>query len=117
MENPFLAPIVLFVYNRLWHTRQTVEALQKNELVADSELFIFSDAPKNESAIDNVTDVREYCNTITGFKKITIIERDNNWGLANSIIDGVTKIVNEDGRVIVLEDDLVTSPFFLMYMN
>jgi hypothetical protein len=112
-----LAPIVLFVYNRPWHTRQTIEALQKNELANESQLFIYSDAPKNENAIAKVSEVREYIKSIDGFKKITIIERDKNWGLANSIIDGVTKIVNEYGKVIVLEDDLVTSPYFLKFMN
>ena len=112
-----LAPITLFVYNRPWHTQQTVEALQKNELANESELFIYSDAPKNEHAVENVARVREYIKTIEGFKKVTIIERAKNWGLADSIIDGVTKIVNEYGRVIVLEDDLVTSPNFLRFMN
>ena len=112
-----LAPIVLFVYNRPDHTRQTVEALQKNELAIDSELFIYSDAAKNENAEQKVNEVREYIKSIDGFKKITIIEREKNWGLANSIIDGVTKIVNEYGKIIVLEDDLVTSPYFLKFMN
>jgi hypothetical protein len=112
-----LAPIVLFVYNRPEHTKQTVEALQKNELANESELFIYSDAPKNENAIAKVKEVREYIKSIDGFKSITIVEREKNWGLANSIIDGVTKIVNEYGKIIVLEDDLVTSPYFLRYMN
>ena len=112
-----LAPIVLFTYNRPWHTRQTVEALQKNELASESELFIYSDAPKSENAEAKVNEVREYIKTIDGFNKITIIERDKNWGLANSIIDGVTKIINEYGKIIVLEDDLVTSPYFLRFMN
>jgi hypothetical protein len=112
-----LAPIVLFVYNRPWHTQQTIEALQKNELASKSELFIFSDAAKNDSAIDKVKEVRNYIKNIDGFKKITNIEREKNWGLANSIIDGVTKIVNEYGKIIVLEDDLVTSPYFLKFMN
>lgn len=112
-----LAPIVLFVYNRLDHTRQTVEALQKNELANESELFIYSDAAKNESALEKVNKVRKYIKTINGFKKVKIIEREKNWGLANSIIDGVTKIVNEYGKIIVLEDDLVTSPYFLKFMN
>jgi hypothetical protein len=92
-------------------------ALQKNELANESELFIYSDAPKNENAIAKVNEVREYIKTVNGFKKITIIERDTNLGLANSIIDGVTKIVNEYGKIIVLEDDLVTSPYFLRFMN
>lgn len=116
-ENNNLAPIVLFVYNRPDHTRQTVEALQKNELSSASELFIYSDAPKNEDATAKVNEVREYIKTIDGFKKVTIVERDKNWGLANSIIDGVTKIVNDYGKIIVLEDDLVTSPYFLKFMN
>ena len=112
-----LAPIVLFTYNRPWHTRQTIEALKKNELASESELFIFSDGPKDENAVTKVNEVRDYIKTIDGFKKINIIEREKNWGLANNIIDGVTKIVNEYGKIIVLEDDLVTSPYFLTFMN
>lgn len=112
-----LSPIVLFVYNRPQHTQQTIEALKRNESASESELYIYSDAPKNKSATENVAAVREYIKSIDGFKNVTIIERDKNWGLADSIIDGVTKTVNEYGRVIVLEDDLVTSPYFLRYMN
>jgi hypothetical protein len=111
------APIVLFVYNRPRHTQQTVEALQKNKLASESELFIYSDEAKNDDARVSVDEVRKYINNINGFKKITVIKRDKNWGLANSIIDGVTKIVNEYGKIIVLEDDLVTSPYFLKFMN
>ena len=112
-----LAPIVLFVYNRPYHTKQTIEALQKNELASESELFIYSDAPKNENAVVMVNEVREYIKSVDGFKRVTITEREKNWGLTNSIIDGVTKIVNEYGKIIVLEDDLVTSPYFLKFMN
>ena len=116
-QNHYVAPIVLFVYNRPDHTKQTVEALQKNELASDSELFIYSDAAKNASAVERVNEVREYIKTISGFKKVTIVEREKNWGLADSIIDGVTKIVNEHSKIIVLEDDLVTSTYFLKFMN
>jgi acetyltransferase-like isoleucine patch superfamily enzyme len=112
-----LAPITLFVYNRPWHTQKTVEALQKNKLAKESELFIYSDEVKNGDAQKSVDEVRAYIANIDGFKKITIIKREKNWGLADSIIDGVTKIVNEYGRIIVLEDDLVTSPYFLKFMN
>ncbi len=112
-----LAPIVLFVYNRPEHTKQTVEALQKNELAIESELFIYSDAAKNIGAKAKTDEVRKYIKSISGFKKVTVIKREKNWGLATSIMDGVTKIVNEYGKVIVLEDDLVTSPCFLKFMN
>lgn len=111
------APIVLFVYNRPKHTRYTIEALRKNFLAKDSDLFIFSDAPKNEAASSGVDEVRRYLHTVTGFKKVLIVERQENLGLAKSIIQGVTEIVNKYGRVIVLEDDLVTSPYFLKFMN
>ncbi len=111
------APIVLFVYNRSWHTKRTIEALQKNELAGESELYIYSDAPKNKEDEKRVREVRSYIHKIDGFKKVTIIEREKNLGLAGSIIDGVTKVVNEYGKVIVLEDDLVTSPYFLRFMN
>jgi hypothetical protein len=112
-----LAPIVLFTYNRPWHTQKTIEALQKNELAKQSELFIYCDEAKNEDAQKSVDEVRKYIDNVDGFKKVTTIKRERNWGLANSIIDGVTKIVNEYGKVIVLEDDLVTSPYFLKFMN
>lgn len=112
-----LAPIALFVYNRPVHTRQVVESLQKNALAKESELFVYSDASKTEVPAESVRTVREYIRTINGFKSVTIIERDRNLGLANSIIDGVTMMVNRYGRVIVLEDDLVVSAYFLEYMN
>lgn len=112
-----LAPIVLFVYNRVDHTKQTIEALQKNELASDSELYIYSDEAKNVDERAKVDEVRAYVDSIDGFKKVTLIKREKNWGLADSIIDGVTSIVNEYGKIIVLEDDLVTSPHFLKFMN
>lgn len=112
-----LAPIILFVYNRPWHTQQTIEALQKNELAEQSDLIIYSDAPKNNLACISVQEVRDYIRTVSGFKSVIIVLRDKNWGLADNIIDGVTQVVNQYGKVIVIEDDLETSPFFLRYMN
>jgi hypothetical protein len=111
------APVVLFVYNRPDHTRRTVEALKINILASQSDLYIFSDAPKKIEAAEAVLEVREYLKSISGFRSVHIFERDKNWGLANSIIDGVTRLCNQYGRVIVLEDDLITSLFFLNYMN
>ena len=112
-----LAPICLFTYNRLEETKQTVEALQNNFLAKQSELFVFSDGPKNKDSIQDVDLIRAYIKTISGFKKITVFESSENKGLAGSVIHGVTKIINEHGRVIVLEDDLVTTRNFLDFMN
>lgn len=112
-----LAPIALFVYARPDHARLTIEALQKNVLAAESELFIFSDAARKPELAEAVESVRTYIKSVSGFKSVTIVEREHNWGLANSIIDGVSRLCDEFGRVIVVEDDIVTTPNFLKFMN
>lgn len=111
------SPIALFVYNRPSHTRQTVEALQRNSLAISSDLYVFADGPKSGAVDQDVNAVRKFVRGITGFKSVSIIERKANIGLDPSIIDGVTSLCNQFGCVIVLEDDLTVSPHFLEYMN
>lgn len=114
------APIVLFVYNRLWHTQQTVQALLRCELASESDLYIFADGPKADATEEQrikISDVRNYIHTIKGFSHIFIEEAEKNKGLANSVITGVSKIIEKKGKVIVLEDDIVVSSHFLKYMN
>lgn len=116
------APIALFTYNRVDHTQKAVESLLKNVEAKDSELFIFSDGPKNEKAVEGVKKNREYIHEVkklegTGFKSVTLVEREKNWGLANSLIAGITDLTDRYGRVIVVEDDLILSPYFLKFMN
>jgi hypothetical protein len=115
-----LAPIVLFVYNRPEHTLKTLEALSRNDLAASSDLYVFADGAKagaSEEVLRNIEKVREIVKSKSWCKRVQLIESAKNKGLADSVIEGVTRIVNEYGRVIVLEDDLLTSPFFLEYMN
>lgn len=111
------AAVALFVFNRPDHTRRTVESLKRNKLASETDLFIFSDSFKFDSQAPSVQQVRTYLRGIDGFKSITVVERDRNWGLARSIVEGVSSLVSARGSVIVLEDDMVTSPFFLTYMN
>src|SRR6185312_14967143 len=111
------APIALFVYNRPDHTRLTIESLRRNLLAGESDLIVFSDAPKNPDVAASVAQVRDYVRTVDGFKSTQIVERPVNFGLAKSIADGIAQICNEHGRVIVLEDDMETSPYFLTFMN
>jgi hypothetical protein len=115
MQN--LAPIALFVYNRPEHTRRTISYLQKNLLADESRLFIFSDAPKTEADKARVDEVRQLINEVTGFKSVKVVERKKNLGLAESIISGVTQLVNEYDKIIVFEDDLLSSPYTLQYFN
>jgi hypothetical protein len=111
------APVALFVYQRPRHTRQTIEALQRNSLAAGTDLIVFSDAAGDRGARRAVAEVRELLRTISGFKSVAVVERETNLGLAESIISGVSDVCARYGRVIVLEDDLVTSPDFLRFMN
>lgn len=111
------APICLFTYNRPEETRKTVEALQHNFLAKESELFIFSDGPKKESVAQKVAEVRSFLRTVQGFRAVHLLESEVNRGLANSIISGVSKVISEYGKVIVVEDDLVSTPNFLNFMN
>ena len=115
-----LAPIVLFVYNRPWHTEQTLEALSANKEVQESILYIYADGPKENTTseeLEKIAQVRKVLRNKQWCKEVKIIESVNNKGLADSIIEGVTTVVNNHGKVIVLEDDIVVSTGFLKYMN
>jgi hypothetical protein len=115
-----LAPVVIFVYARPGHTKKTIESLAKNYLAEEAEVYIFSDAAKNEKVVEQVELVRDYIDSISRnnlFKSVKIIKTETNKGLANSVIDGVSEIIGQYGKVIVVEDDLVSAPGFLQYMN
>jgi glycosyltransferase involved in cell wall biosynthesis len=111
------APLALFIYKRPEHTRATLEALARNTLAGQTELHIFSDAPKTEADRTAVEAVRGLIKGISGFASVRVVAREQNLGLANSIILGVTELLDSHESVIVLEDDLVTSRHFLTYMD
>lgn len=122
-----LAPIIVFNYNRPTHSKQTWDALSKNLYAKESLLFLYCDGVKQDSSEINVQAVnhvqqsaREFAiDAIENhtFKDVSVICSDINQGLANSIISGVSAIIEKYGKVIVLEDDIITSPCFLKYMN
>jgi len=111
------APVALFAYKRPDHLRRTATALRANPEVSRTVLYVFSDAPKAYEDRPGVEAVRKLIDEIDGFADVKIIARDANLGLARSIIEGVGQVIEGHGRVIVVEDDLVVSPFFLRYMN
>lgn len=114
-----LAPIVLFVYNRPLHTQMTLESLAKNDLIKESILYVYSDGPKenNPESEKLVLQVRALLKTVDFVKEIVVIESEVNKGLADNIIAGVSSVLEKHGKVIVLEDDMLSSPGFLKYMN
>lgn len=115
-----LAPIVFFAYNRPEHTRLVLESLRNNRLADESKLFIYIDGAKpgaSEETLAAIAEVKKAVREKQWCKEVNIIEANENKGLLKSIANGVTKIVNEFGRVIVMEDDVLISPGFLSYMN
>lgn len=115
-----LAPILVFCYNRPWHVEQTLEALSRNELADQSVLYIYCDGPKPDASDEmrqRIVEVRHVVRKRQWCKEVHIVEAEKNKGLANSIIDGVTEVVNRYGKVFVLEDDLVSSPYMLKFVN
>lgn len=115
-----LAPIVMFVYNRVDHFEQTYEALCQCDEAKESELYIFSDGAKTETDVSKVEAVRAAIREKEQnqpFKQVHIVESQENQGLAKSVITGVTQVLETWGKVIVLEDDSVVSPYFLKFMN
>lgn len=112
-----LAPILLFVYNRPQHVQQLVTSLLANAEASQSTLYVYADGAKGESDKAAVEEVRGLIHNISGFASVNIVEREENWGLARNVIDGVSTVVKKHGRVIVLEDDLVVAPYFLRFMN
>ncbi len=115
-----LAPIVLFVYNRPKHTGETLQALKKNNLADKSTLYIYCDGARpgaSKETLQDIAKVRKLVKSEKWCGEVHIIESDRNKGLSASIRDGVTEIIGKYGKIIVMEDDLRTSPSFLNYMN
>jgi len=109
------SPIVIFTYRR--DITDVINALLKNELSKESNLYIFSDGYKNDIDKKDVVAVRKIFQNIKGFKSVKVYESKINKGLANSIIDGVNFILNKYNSIIVMEDDLIVADNFLEYMN
>lgn len=135
--NMNIAPVIIFNYNRPDHSLKTWDALSRNQYAAETELYLYCDGPKLTSErVNELTNERikesnarvEQTQALAKqyaidapkagkFKAVHVVCAEVNKGLANSIIGGVSEVIAKHGRVIVLEDDLLTSPYFLKYMN
>jgi glycosyltransferase involved in cell wall biosynthesis len=109
-----LAPIVLFAYNRPNHLMQTISALEKNYLASESDLHIFSD---NGDDVYETRRLIKWVEATNGFKSVTTHFRKEHLGLRVSVMSGVSQVLLEHDKIIVVEDDLITSRTFLTYMN
>ena len=119
-----LAPVAMFVYNRLDNTRKTVECLLSNTLARDTDVYVFSDGGKDAASWAQVDEVRAYFHALQarvdaqhGFRSLTLVERPENIYLERNITEGIAQVLQGHDRIIVLEDDICTSPYYLQYMN
>ena len=111
------APVALFAFRRPDHLAKVVAGLLANSEAAQTQLWVFCDGAKGAADVDGVAAVRRFARAIKGFAGLTVVERSENFGLARSIREGVSQLCASDGRVVVLEDDVVPTPFFLAYVN
>jgi hypothetical protein len=115
-----IAPVVLFAYNRPWHTEKVLKALKENELASQSHLIVFVDGPKSNATaeeLEKIEKVRKLVQQENWCESVEYHFAEKNLGCRNSIIQGITQVLQQHEAVIVLEDDIVTSPFFLKFMN
>ncbi len=111
------APVVVFAYRRPDHLAACLASLAACAEAPDSPLIVFCDGPRRPEDADSVRDVRAVARAASGFASVEVVERPANLGLAASVIDGVSRVLAEHERIVVVEDDLTVSPDFLRYLN
>ena len=117
IENVMNAPIILFAYKRPVELKATLQALQANYLASQSDLYIFVDAPKRPEDVSKVAQVHELLNAVSGFRSIHRDYATSNIGCADSVIRGISLVMAKHPSAIIVEDDLITAPNFLDFMN
>ena len=111
------APVAIFVYNRADHTARTTKHLQRNLLATETDVYFFSDGGRDEASWRAVNKVRKLLHKVTGFRSVSVIERPCNYYLERNVIEGINQVLKTHDRIIVMEDDIVSSPYYLTYMN
>jgi len=115
-----MCPVAIFVYNRVDNTRRTLAALMQNTLAAETDVYVFADGGKDERSWKQVNEVRSYLHELEQnhpFRSLTLVLRPENFYLERNIIEGIDYVLQRHDRICVLEDDIVTSPYFLQFIN
>lgn len=111
-----LPGIVVFTFNRPQHVKQCIAALARNTLASQCDLTIYCDGPRHEQDVEFVRVNREFVRSVSGFKSVTVVERDVNFGCARSVIAGITESFETHQRLAIFEDDILTSPHTLSFL-
>lgn len=112
------APIGITVYNRHNHLYDLLTSLSQDPFAVETPVYVISDAPANDKDFEDVVLVRklkyEFSNS---FKELNFIENRINIGFNRSYQKLITEVFKKYDRIIFFEDDNLTSPHFLRYMN
>lgn len=112
-----LAPIIFVCYNRYSHIMKSLKSLKSNKLSKNSNIYIFSDGPKNKQDEKKILKIRKFLKKLKGFKSKKIILRKKNYGTKKNITKAVNQVFTKYDKVIVVEDDLIVIKSFLFFMN
>jgi hypothetical protein len=109
--------IAVFAFNRPAHLEMCLESLKNNPEAIYCDLTVFIDGPRNNSDEHLVNAVYQIAKHITGFHSVNVVKSERNKGLATSIINGIDNIFENSAEIVVIEDDLIVSPYFLNFMS
>lgn len=111
------APILVMVYDRLDSLKKCIESLKNCEESAESILYISSDAAYRSQDTAKIEAVRNYIQTVSGFKNVIPIIHKENKGLNGSYNFAIDLIFKDNDTFMFLEDDIIVAPDFLKFMN
>lgn len=124
MSSRRTAPVAVFTYDRIGNTQLTLAHLMCNTLAAETDVYVFSDGGRDAKSRARVETVRTYLRALAEevrhsriLRSMTLVERSENYYLERNITEGIAQVFRDHDTIIVLEDDIVTSPYFLQYMN
>jgi hypothetical protein len=108
--------IAIFAFQRPDHLRQVLYSLACQSTPCVFPIFLFLDGPRTVADTEAVEGCRAVASEVAYLLQISIISSEVNRGLYRSLTDGISAVLADHERVIVIEDDIVVAPYFLDYM-
>jgi hypothetical protein len=110
------APVMITTYTRKEHLQRTLDALRKNELAEATTVYVYVDGPRPGDE-QKVSAVRQYLDTVSGFGALHVVARKRNMGAHENAKAANYEVLDRYGKMIRMEDDIVTAPGYLKFMN
>jgi hypothetical protein len=117
------APVIILVLDRFNHFKACFESLEKCVFAEHTDVYIALDYPpsnKYRAGWLKVSDYLEKKVEQNIFKKLIIVKRDRNFGVRfpdGNFSSIISDLQHKYETYIILEDDNILSPNFLVYIN